>query len=292
MAGLVTVVIPAYNSKDLIGTALDSVLRQTYTPVEIIVVDDGSTDGTKDWVCAHYPTVHVIQIVNQGPSAARNQGIHSASGELVAFLDADDEWHPGKLEAQMSVMDRYPDVGLVATDWLRTAQFDDVPDVLPISWITYADMLKLNRFQTSTVLIRKRILDDLDGFDALVDGAEDWDLWLRTSAKTRIGKIDYPLVMYRDVPSGYSKDVWRVYQTMQPMLDKHRKNAPLSSQEFKIIEAWHHLRFSVAFFLMHDLGHARASLKKISRQHLWVASIPATVHYLVPFLWARYRRRA
>ena len=248
MAGLVTVVIPAYNSKDLIGTALDSVLRQTYTPVETIVVDDGSTDGTGDWVRAQYPAIRVVRIPNQGPSSARNQGIHLATGKYVAFLDADDEWHSGKLEAQMSVMERYPEIGLVATDWIRTAQFESVPKDLPISWISYADMLKLNRFQTSTVLIRKDLVDSLEGFDAQVDGAEDWDLWLRASAKTRIGKIDYPLVMYRDVPSGYSKDVWRVYQTMQPMLDKHRRSAPLSAQEFKIIEAWHHLRFSVAFF--------------------------------------------
>lgn len=291
MAGLVSVVIPAYNSRELIGSALDSVFAQTYSSVEIIVVDDGSSDGTEEWVRIQYPSVKVVRIANQGPSGARNQGIQLATGDYVAFLDADDVWHPGKLEAQIGVMERYDDIGLVACDWTRAGQFGKVPDLVPVSWITYADMLKLNRFQTSTVLMRKTVMDGLEGFDRRVDGAEDWDLWLRASINTRIGKIDCPLVMYRDVPTGYSKDVWRVYETMQPMLDKHRNSAPLSSQAFKVIEAWHHLRFSVAFFLMHDRGHAWASLKKISQQQLWLASVPATFRYLVPFLWARYRRR-
>ncbi len=292
MAGLVTVVIPTYNSKALIGAAIDSVLRQTYTPVETIVVDDGSTDGTGDWVRDHYSQIKVVRIPNQGPSAARNQGIDLAAGEYIGFLDADDEWHPEKLQVQVGIMERYPEVGLVATDWIRSRPFAAVPDDVPLSWITYKDMLKLNRFQTSTVLMRKSVMDRLEGFDASVDGAEDWDLWLRASAKTRIGKIDCPLVMYRDVASGYSKDVWRVYETMQPMLDKHRKSAPLSPHAFRVLEAWHHLRFSVAFFLMHDSGRARACLKNVSQQRLWTASIPATIHYLIPFLWARYRRRA
>lgn len=291
MAGLVSVVIPAYNSRALLRTALESVFAQTYNPVEVIVVDDGSTDGTDEWVRAQYPSIKVVRIPNQGPSGARNQGIQLATGDYVAFLDADDVWHPGKLEAQIGVMERYADVGLVASDWTRAGQFGKVPDPVPVSWITYADMLKLNRFQTSTVLMRKLVLDGLEGFDRRVDGAEDWDLWLRASINTRIGKIDYPLVMYRDVPTGYSKDVWRVYETMQPMLDKHRNSAPLSPHAFKVIEAWHHLRFSVAFFLMHDRGHARASLRNISQQRLWMASAPATFRYLVPFLWARYRRR-
>lgn len=291
MPGLVSVVIPAYNSRALIGTALESVFAQTYHPVEVIVVDDGSTDGTDEWVRSQYPSIKVVRIANQGPSGARNQGIQLATGDYVAFLDADDVWHPGKLEAQIGVMERYADVGLVASDWTRAGQFGKVPDPVPVSWITYADMLKLNRFQTSTVLMRKLVLDGLEGFDRRVDGAEDWDLWLRASINTRIGKIDYPLVMYRDVPTGYSKDVWRVYETMQPMLDKHRKSAPLSPHAFKVIEAWHHLRFSVAFFLMHDRGHARASLRNISQQRLWMASAPATFRYLLPFLWARYRRR-
>ena len=291
MAGLVSVVIPAYNSRELIGTALESVFGQTYSPVEVIVVDDGSTDGTDEWVRAHYPSIQVVRTANQGPSGARNQGIQMASGDYVAFLDADDVWHPGKLEAQIEVMERHADVGLVASDWTRAGQFGKVPDVLPVSWITYEDMLKLNRFQTSTVLMRKLVLNGLEGFDRRVDGAEDWDLWLRASTNTRIGKIDYPLVMYRDVPTGYSKDVWRVYETMQPMLNKHRNSAPLSPHAFRVIEAWHHLRFGVAFFLMHDRGHARASLRNISQQRLWLASVPAAVRYLIPFLWARYRRR-
>ncbi len=291
-AGLVSAVIPAYNARDTISAAIDSIQRQTYSSIEVIVVDDGSADGTGQWVKQHYPAVQVEVVPNQGPSRARNHGISCAHGEFIAFLDADDTWHPQKIEAQVKVLQRYPEAELVASDWVRDETFSAIPDETPISWITYANMLQLNRFQTSTVLMRASVLGTLGGFDPAVDGAEDWDLWLRTSAVGRIAKLDWPLVMYRDMPAGYSKDVWRVYQTMQPMLEKHRNSAPVSAWSFAELESWHHMRFSVAFFLMHETGHAGASLKAIGQRRLWGPAMVASIRYLTPFLWKRWRRRS
>jgi glycosyltransferase involved in cell wall biosynthesis len=293
-AGLVSVVIPAYNARDTIEEAIVSVERQTYgkDQFEIIVVDDGSTDGTGEWVKNHYPQVRLEMLSNRGPSGARNHGIALARGEFVAFLDADDAWQENKIEYQIRMLGENSETGLVASDWIRDRAFPDLPPKVPVSWISYSEMLRLNRFQTSTVLMRHDVLDQLHGFDPSVDGAEDWDLWLRTSVTARIAKLDWPFVMYRDVPSGYSKDVWRVYETMQPMLEKHRQNAPVSVREFAEIEAWHHLRFSVAFFLMHDRRHAWESLKTIKQsRRLWFPAISASAKYLIPFLWARWKRR-
>ncbi|PSR25841.1 MAG: glycosyltransferase family 2 protein [Sulfobacillus benefaciens] len=293
-AGLVSVVIPAYNARDTILDAVASVERQTYGKdrFEIIVVDDGSTDGTGEWVKSRYPNVRLAVLSNRGPSGARNHGISMACGEFVAFLDADDAWQENKIEYQIRMLREDPETGLVASDWIRGRDFPEPPPKVPVTWISYPEMLRLNRFQTSTVLMRHAVLEQLEGFDSSVDGAEDWDLWLRTSVIARIAKLDWPFVMYRDVPSGYSKDVWRVYETMQPMLEKHRHTAPVSVKEFAEIEAWHHLRFSVAFFLMHDQGHAWKSLNIIKKSpRLWLPTMTASAKYLIPFLWSRLRRR-
>lgn len=291
--GSVSVVIPAYNSKDTIGLALESVFNQTYRVQETLVIDDGSLDGTADWVRERFDWVHVITVPNGGPSAARNVGIQQAQGEWVAFLDADDQWHNRKIEIEMQIIDGKEDVGLVATDWDRRLDVDQPVDLrdLRLTEISYRDMLRLNQFQTSTVLMKKCLLDELNGFDSGVDGAEDWDLWLRASTREAVWKVGLPLVLYRDVSHGYSKDVWRVFQTMQPMLEKHRHNNVLSPQEFKQIETWHHLRFLVAFMLMREKSKVRNVVGLMRQKQLGRYVIPATIRYLTPFLLRRAARK-
>ncbi len=284
----ISVIIPAYNAEATISEAIDSVLAQSLPVDEIIVIDDGSTDQTADFIQAHYPMVRLERVPNGGPSQARNHGIGLARGEWLAFLDADDRWHPDKLSAQMAA--RGP-AELIATDWVRGADFKPIPDPLPTSTLTYRDMLVMNQFQTSTVVMTRGLANKLKGFDAAVDGAEDWDFWLRASAETIIVKVDWPLVQYRDVATGYSKDVWRVYTTMQPMLDKHRGTQAIGRREFGVLEAWHHLRFWVAFSLAHDRAHAAAAWKNAMKPGMRRYVPTAGVRYLLPFLTARLRRR-
>jgi len=292
----VTVVVPAYNDAAWIGDAIASVLTQTRRPAEIIVVDDGSTDETAARVRDRFgSTVRLISRANGGPSRARNTGIEAAGQPYVAFLDADDVWVPTKLERQLAVLDADPAIGVVATDWVRTTR--ELPaavptlDALPVSRISYADLLALNRFQTSTVLARTSRLREVGGFDPAVDGAEDWDLWVRLAQVTGVVKLDWPFVVYRDRESGYSKDVWRVYETMRVLLDKHRESAPMSRAGFRELEAWHHLRFFVALALMRDRVHARAALRAAFRNGLWPYALEASVTRLLPFLYGRVRRR-
>ena len=285
----ISVVIPAYNAQDTIGDAIDSVKEQTLPVHEIIVVDDGSEDRTAELVAARYPDVRVERVANGGPSKARNVGIDLASGDWVAFLDADDRWHPDKLSAQLALRG---DSELVASDWVRQNAWAPVPELVPKSRLDYRALLTMNQFQTSTVVMTRQLAERLGGFDTAVDGAEDWDFWLRASQYTPIVKVNWPLVQYRDVPTGYSKDVWRVYTTMQPMLDKHRGTPAISAKEFSVLESWHHLRFWVAFSLSHDQGHARTAWRNAIKPGLRSSMPRAFVQYLVPFLYRRIRRRA
>lgn len=292
----VTVVIPAYNDAAWIADAVTSVLTQSRRPEEILVVDDGSTDETPALVRDRFGSaVTLITRPNGGPSRARNTGIESAGQPYVGFLDADDVWVPTKLERQLAVLEADRSVGVVATDWVRTARElpAEVPeaDKLPSTRIRYADLLALNRFQTSTVLARTAILREVGGFDPSVDGAEDWDLWVRLAQVAGVVKLDWPFVLYRDRETGYSKDVWRVYETMLTLLDKHRDTAPMSRSGFRELEAWHHLRFAVALVLMHDREHARAALRAAFRNGLWPYALEASVTRLLPFLYGRVRRR-
>lgn len=283
-------VIPAYNAADTIGDAIASILQQTLPVQEIIVVDDGSRDATADLVRSRYPEVRVETIPNGGPSRARNYGLKIAHGDWIAFLDADDRWHREKLKTQMAVAEK--DVQLIASDWVRGHEFPPVPNPVPTTSLDYKDLLRMNQFQTSTVLMTRRLADALSGFDPAVDGAEDWDFWLRSARKTAIVKVDWPLVQYRDVPTGYSKDVWRVYITMQPMLDKHRGTTAVSPQDFARLETWHHLRFWVAFRLAHDPEHARQAWQNASQPRLRSYLPSAFLRYLLPFLSKRVTRRS
>ncbi len=291
-----SVVVPAHDAAGTIEAALRSVLAQRLQPDEVIVVDDASSDGTATVAAAVDPGVRLVRrgaggqsdaSGPSGPSGARNAGVEASSGEWVAFLDADDEWHPAKLERQWALVD--DDTVLIASDWARTLVEDDPPPSVPTSEITTCDLLLLNRFQTSTVLLSRRTFDAVGGFDPALDGVEDWDMWLRCSRRGRVKKLDWPLVCYADTPSGYSKVLDRVYRTGWTMLD--RELAGAGRHRGDTVLAWHHLRFAAAYLLAGDKVSARSCLVDCRRAgHL--RGVPeATVRYLLPFLARRLERR-
>lgn len=182
----VSVVIPAYNAAAHISEALHSLRAQTCEELEVIVVDDGSVDDTYGLVSREFPEVRCLRQANGGASSARNRGVQEARGEWVAFLDADDAWHPDKLRAQLALMCRHPAVRLCRT-WgsekplesgdLWLSEPNAMPDfeLLP----SLASTLMNPYFTTSTVMVRRDAFLEIGGFDTSLKIAEDVDLYLR-----------------------------------------------------------------------------------------------------------------
>lgn len=196
----VSVVIPTYNRAGLLREALESVRAQDVPDVEIIVVDDGSIDGTPGVVNGFGGVVYLRQ-PNQGVAAARNAGLARATAPLIAFLDSDDRWLPGKLKTQLAFLDAHPDVGLLyARLWsYHLSRPNDKrldPYVEPAT--TFAELLNgPNTVTTSTVIARRRCFDEVGVFNPSLRAAEDHELWLRIFRRFRVEFLDEVLAEYR-----------------------------------------------------------------------------------------------
>jgi glycosyltransferase involved in cell wall biosynthesis len=200
-APLVSVVMPAYNVAWCIGRAIDSVLAQDYTSRELIVVNDGSTDGTRPLLATYGGEVTVIDQDNRGMSAARNAGIRRCRGAYVAFLDADDQWLPKKLTAQVELMERRPEVGFCST----SARVEDGDGRVINLWRCSnggTDILTTLFAENATiaggcsaVMVRKALFDRVGLFDERLGGFEDPDLWLRLAAVAGYACIDETLAI-------------------------------------------------------------------------------------------------
>jgi hypothetical protein len=215
----VSVVIPTYNSATLVTQAIDSALAQSAAPAEILVVDDGSTDDTRERLAAYGPRITYLLQENQGVAAARNLGLSRARGQYVAFLDADDVWHPQKLELQLVVFDNNSELALLGTG--RTWPLDlTLPRRGPIRPIAWRDLAVKNHFVASSVLVRREALDRAGGFDRSLHGPEDYDLWLRIAQTAAVANLELPLTGYRTSPGSLSQQVRTMRQGMRRILAK------------------------------------------------------------------------
>lgn len=198
---LVSVVIPTFNYGRYVAEAVESVLAQTYRPVEVIVVDDGSTDDTPSRLLPYADRIRVIRQTNQGLSAARNAGVRAARGGLVALLDSDDLWHPRRLEIQMRYLAAHPTTGLVASGHLSDlgAGWPEVTDLdgTGARAVSVRELLIRARFGTCGVLIRRECFDTVGDFDTSLRSAEDRDMWLRIAERFAVVKLEAPLWYYR-----------------------------------------------------------------------------------------------
>lgn len=204
----VSVVIPAYNCERFISTAIDSVLGQTYRDFEIVVVNDGSTDGTDEILSGYGSKIKKICQQNKGPAGARNAGVANASGEYIAFLDQDDAWLPDKLKLQLELFDKNDKLGLVYTDTyiVDDGRFDDpVKSGLrtfsirkPRRENVFKDLFLENFISTSSVMVRKDCILKAGDFDPSVVPSEDYDMWLRVTFMSEADYVAAPLVKYRD----------------------------------------------------------------------------------------------
>ena len=220
----VSVVIPCFNAERFLAAALDSALAQDGPSLEVLVADDGSTDGTPAVLARYAGRVRVLHQDHRGPAAARNACLRAARGEYVALLDADDRFRPGKLARQAAVLDARPDIGLVSTGWVVV---DAGGRPLPQQGWSREEgdvrrrLLLGNLAHPVAVMLRRTQALDAGGFDESLQVNEDWDLFLRLALRgARWACVDEPLCEYR-VHGGQShRRVRMVYETRLRILDK------------------------------------------------------------------------
>jgi glycosyltransferase involved in cell wall biosynthesis len=195
----VSVIIPAYNAEAFVVETVNSALNQTFRDVEVIVVDDGSKDGTLTALESFGNRIRVHQQANGGVARARNTGVGLATGEWIAFLDADDLWLPDKLERQLAI----PSVKMSYTDRFNIGERGDLPErqgtLKPMQGgDLFVPLLREGNFITNTsVVMRRDLFEQLGGFYTGLNGTEDWDLWIRVAEHHPIGVVAEPLVKYR-----------------------------------------------------------------------------------------------
>lgn len=209
----VSVVIPVRNGKDYLQEALDSVLQQSFADLELLLINDGSNDDDYDRYGLQDKRIRVIHLDGTGVSRARNVGMEQSRGELIAFLDADDVWFPGKLQAQVKYLDEHPDVGVVFGKFIRwpslagggfapsTTLIQDASGIATAEaersgWL-YTRLLKGLLVGMNTAIIRRNIYEAIGGFDESMHQGEDYDFWLKTSRIAEMHSLNGPVALYR-----------------------------------------------------------------------------------------------
>jgi glycosyltransferase involved in cell wall biosynthesis len=219
----VSVVIPAYNAERFLAAAIESVLAQTFADLEVIVVDDGSTDGTASVVESYGQRVTYIRQANSGVAAARNRGIAASTGAYVGFLDADDTWLPHKLDRQLSALREHPTHHACYSSFLvvdlRLEPLRVQPS--PRSGPLLEDLLLIgNVVGCPTVICERALFERAGGFDPELSQCADWDMWIRLGLLTDMLYLDEPLASYRQHADNMSRDIPRYERDAFRVLDK------------------------------------------------------------------------
>ena len=194
----ISVVIPSYNRKEFLKRSIDSAINQTKKPFEIIVVDDGSTDGTETMIKSDYDFVKFIKQKNKGVSAARNIGIEVSIGEWICFLDSDDEWKKDKLEKQINAMKSNPGYKFFHSNeiWIKNGlRINQKKKHKKYGGDIFDKCLDMCRISPSSVMIDKTVFDEVGNFNENLVVCEDYELWLRICDKYRVFFIDEPLII-------------------------------------------------------------------------------------------------
>lgn len=262
---LVSVIVPVYNREKLVTETVASILGQTYRPIEIILINDGSTDSSLSVMQIlqqqHPSLIRIIDQENQGQTIARNQGIAAASGKYIAFLDSDDLWVPDKLELQIPLFDE--GVGLVyggvelINEIGETTGFD--PCDPEIQGSIYPQLLVKNRMTGGSVVVLRKALDKVGMFDPGFSAAENWDLWLRICKKYEARLVNKPVVKYRLHQNNMSKDMILMQDAKRQIMEKHcDRHSPdkLVAQYSKLAEADLFYKLGVHYFSQEQFGKA------------------------------------
>ncbi len=236
----ISVIIPAYNSEQFISETLTLVLAQTFQSFEIIVVNDGSTDRTKEIVSEFINKDQRIKLINQsnlGTATARNRGIKESSAGLIAFLDSDDLWHPDKLNKQIGFMKKFPKIAIVSC----LAEIVDENSICQgllagrnLNGSCYREILDTGGISGgSIVIVRKKCFEQIGYFDSALEPFEDWDMWIRLARCFELATIPEILVGYRRSPKCASRNYSRLKKSGTMVLQKtFREDKVLSTNNY------------------------------------------------------------
>lgn len=235
---LVSVIIPVYNGEQTIRETIASVLNQTFSDLELIVINDGSQDSTLEIVSTIQDfRINVFSYPNTGLAASRNRGISHAAGEYISFIDADDLWAPEKLEAQLKALQANSQAA-VAYSWSdcidESSQFLRTGGHITINGDVYAKLLLVNFLENgSNPLIRRQAFDEVGGFDESLPAAQDWDMWLRLANRYHFVAVSSPQVLYRISANSMSANIFRFEKACLQVIERGFARAPESLQYLK-----------------------------------------------------------
>ncbi|MCX7592214.1 MAG: glycosyltransferase [Fischerella sp.] len=235
---LISIIIPTYNSEKTIKDTIESVLEQTLTDYELIVINDGSSDSTLDIVSQfHDSRIKVFSYPHQGANVSRNLGLAHAAGEFISFLDADDLWTSDKLASQMKALQENPQAS-VAYSW--TDYIDEKGEFLLAGMHITAngnvyEQLLVNNFveNGSNPLIRKEALLKLGGFDENLSAGQDWDMWLRLARECSFVAVPKVQILYRKSSNSLSSNLARQEKACLKVLDKAYNDSPKYLQNLR-----------------------------------------------------------
>jgi glycosyltransferase involved in cell wall biosynthesis len=234
---LISVIIPVYNGENTIEQTIRSVLDQTYSDFELIIIDDGSTDHTLDLIeKIQDPRIRVFPYENAGLSASRNRGIKHANGEYVSFLDADDLWTPDKLKAQLDALIDNPEAA-VSYSWTAFIDMDgnllDYGIQQSFNGYVYPNLLTYFFIGSgSNALIKKQVFDDVGLFDETLKSAEDRDIFLRIAEKYFFAAVPVPQILYRITENSMSRNVIRQERESIKVIERAYAQDPGKSLSF------------------------------------------------------------
>lgn len=254
----VSIVIPTYNCLDYLPKAIGSVLQQTHQDIELIIIDDNSNDGTSIYL-ASIQDHRIVKLSTLGVGApqARNLGIEKATGEFIAFLDADDFWFPEKIERQLEFHQRYPDMAMSFTNYEHlTEDYEVIVDCFSY-WSQFQNrdeqfinidnplefIIENNVIGTSTVMLKADVFSQTDSFNADIKYGEDWELWLRMSENHQIGVLNSVEVGYlmRATSVTQTEDLkLRNLASIETILQRYQNNSQrwnLPQSSFKVAKA-------------------------------------------------------
>lgn len=290
--GRISVVMPCFNAEAYVAQAVDCVLGQTWPDVELIVVDDGSTDRSREILRGYGERIRFIEQANQGPYPARNHGLTQASGEFIAFLDADDWWAPDCLEKLHAALAGRPDAALAYCGWQNVGL--PGPRGEPYVPPDYEAEGKLERFLRAAspwpihaALVRQAAMRAVGGFDTHWPTCMDYDLWLRIGAPNPIVRVPEVLAFYRFHQSGQiTSTQWRQAENSWLVKKKFLASHPdvaarLTDAQRRDLVDGALLRRGYDLYWKRDLASARRVFRLVLRHGGWK---PKDLKYLLPAL--------